>query len=514
MRGAIPGWLGLAGALAILAGCEDPIVTVVNPILQVTPERLDFGIVELTQEAQKPFTMKNLEQVAVDIESIEVVDDCGGCFLVLDPPAKVLAYDTVEVAVRFRAVRLEVATGTVTITSNDPKAPKHRVFLAGRGSDLRRPCIEVVPTRVDFGFVPAGGIAVSSFVVRSCGTNDLLVDRITIDPPEAPFRITTSTPAPGHPGRLPPGAQASVSLRAELPRTETGTITAKVIIETNVLEVQNVPERPGVVAVPLIALANLPPVAVPGEDQVIEPWSRVTLDGSASYDQDVPPDDPLRFRWIMVRQPGGSTAELERANTAQPSFWADLTGQYELELVVQDGLGLESEPKRVVVEALPDNAVRIELTWDHPDSDLDLHLVRESGMFCDCTTDVHYRDCGRTPNWFPTARGANPRLDVDDQTGFGPENINIDGDGPTRMIPPGRYAIGVHYFSSNGNISNWPTDVSNATVRVYLFGLLAGEFTQALNEHDYWTAATLNWPEQTLTPAVSLLTEQFCPAPL
>jgi hypothetical protein len=376
---------------------------------------------------------------------------------------------------------------------------------------MRKPCIEVEPEEVDFGFVPAGGIAIQSFVVRSCGTNDLLIDRVRIEPPTAPFRITTSTPTPQMPGRLAPGAQASVSLRATLPETQTGTVTAQVIIESNVLDVLNVPEEPGWVSVPLRALSNLPPLAIVGGDQTVEPWSRVTLDGSASHDQDDPPDDPLSFRWTIISSPDGSTTRLERASTPQPSFWVDLTGRYEIQLVVTDALGLESEPATVVVEALPTNAIRIELTWDHPDSDLDLHLIRAGGAFCDCATDCHYRDCGRTPNWFPASPGSNPSLDIDDRSGFGPENINIDGNGPARVVQNGTYTIAVHYYSSNDGISSWPTTISNATVRVYILGLLAAELTHPMTaDNDVWFAGEIHWPEKTVTENGTVQQAQTC----
>ena len=164
-----------------------------------------------------------------------------------------------------------------------------------------------------------------------------------------------------------------------------------------------------------------------------------------------------------------------------------------------------------IVEALPTNAVRIELIWDHPEADLDLHLVRAGGTFCDCANDVHYRDCGRRPDWFPVTPGANPRLDVDDRSGFGPENINIDGEGPERFIPDGRYAILVHYYSANAGVSTWPTKTAEATVRVYLYGLLAAELKQPLAlDGDLWTAGTLNWPERTITPSQSVLGAQTC----
>lgn len=503
--------LVLGALLALAAGCEDDLVVSVDPLLVVSPDHLDFGTVELGQDAREAITLRNLESVAAEISSVEVEDDCGGCFLPLSPPTRIGGYVTDELQVRFRAVRLEIATGTLTITSNDPKAPSHRVTLVGRGSDTRRPDIAVVPEQLDLGFVPAGGVAVASFVIRSTGTNDLLIDRIRIEPADAPFRVTTSTPTPERPGRLAPGAQASVALRATLPATATGTVTARVIIESNVLEEKNVPGQRGWVAVPLNAKANRPPIAVAGPDQTVEPWSRVTLDGSMSYDQDDPPDDPLTYQWTMVSRPGGSQAVLERARTPQPSFWADLTGTYELQLVVTDALGLESEPARLVVEALPTNAVRIELTWNHPDSDLDLHLIREGGTFCDCGSDVHYRDCGRAPNWFPATPGANPRLDIDDRSGFGPENINIDGHGPSRFIPEGAYQIAVHYYSSNSGVSSWPTQVSVATVRVFIFGLLAAELTQDLTEDgQLWLVGNLRWPERMVVPDGRIIEGAAC----
>lgn len=506
----------LAPALCLLlvgTACEEDIVTQIDPFLEVTPEHIDFGTVELGQQNVETVTIRNIESVRGEIRELSIEDDCDGCFLVVNPTDEVMGYETYELQVRFRAVRLQIATATLTIASDDPRAPVHEITMVGRGIDTRKPCIEVVPQAVDFGFVPSGGIAVRSFVVRSCGTNDLLIDRIRIAPEDAPFRVTTSTPSPAMPGVLPPGDQASVSLRAELPEATTGTITGSVIIETNVIEELNVSGETGWVEVPLTALGNLPPVAVPGEDQNVEPWSRVTLDGSMSYDQDDPPDEPLTYFWTMVSKPDGSTTVLERASTAMPSFWADLTGTYELQLVVTDSLGLESAPELVVVEALPTNAIRIELTWDHPDSDVDLHLLQEGGTFCDCATDTHYRDCGREPNWFPATPGANPRLDVDDRSGFGPENINVDGHGPSRFIPDGRYTIAAHYFASNSEVSTWPTSVSVVTIRVYVFGLLAGELSHELvSAGDLWIAGQIEWPSGQIIPDGSVVGGAICGA--
>jgi len=500
--------------LAATTACDDDTVGQLDPVIRVEPERLDFGTIELGQQAVKEVTVTNFEAVPAIIKSVKIEDDCDGCFLTINAPTEVPGLSILKFSIRFRSVRLKVATGTVTIQTDDPQLPSTKVFLIGRGSDTRRPDIEVAPTSVDFGFVPAGGIAVNSFSVRSTGDNDLLIDRISIEPADGPYRITTSTPTPEAPGRLAPGAQASVGVRAAFPDAETGTITATIVIETNVPFEKNVPGQKGVVHVPIQALSNRPPIAVCGMDITVEPWSRAMLDGSASYDQDVPPDNPLQYEWRLLTQPSGSTAQLERANTAQPSFWVDITGRYELELIVIDSLGLASQqPCLVAVEALPTNAVRIELTWDHPDSDLDLHLIQNMGSFCDCATDCHYRDCARRPNWFPANPGSNPRLDIDDRGGFGPETIDIDGEGADRFIPEGRYQIAVHYYASNEGISNWPTSRSMATLRVFIYGLLAAEFTHPLdNDGDVWLVGDLLWPSRTVEATGGIIPNQMCGA--
>lgn len=491
--------LSLAAAAVAGVACEDDTrFAARRPLLELRPEQVDFGTVELTQQVAEPLDLRNLEIVEADPVEVQVEDDCGGCFLVVDPPARMAPGELRSLWVRYRGLRLGTATGTVTVTVPST-GQREQAFLLGRAVDGRRPDIVVEPGLVDFGLVPAGGTALSRFSVRSVGGLDLIVDRMRLDPADAPFRITTSTPTPENPGVLPPGNVASFGLAAELPATKTGTRTAQLLIETNVLEEKNVPGAPGVVALPLYATGNLPPVAVVPDELVVEPFSRVPLDGSMSYDQDDPPDLPLSYRWTLLEAPGGSRAELVGTSTARPVFRPDLAGRYEVELVVSDALGLESEPARLAIDAYPDEAIRIELIWDHPDSDLDLHVIREGGTFCDCATSVHYRDCARNPDWFPMAPGANPSLDIDDRSGFGPENINFEGEGATKFVPPGVYTIAVHHFSNAAQVSSWPTTTSNATVRVYIYGFLAAETTRAMTEErELWEVGTLRWPTQEL----------------
>src|SRR5262245_27534328 len=168
--------LACAAACAFaLAACEDDQVAAVDPVLVCSPDKLDFGTVELGQDAVLEVNIKNLEKVKGTIQGVDLMDDCMGCFIAFDVPGEVAPYADANVSLRLRPTRIPAAGATATIRTDDPKAPTCKVTLTGNGSDMRKPCVQVEPASLDYGFVPAGGISVKSFVVKSCGTNDLLI---------------------------------------------------------------------------------------------------------------------------------------------------------------------------------------------------------------------------------------------------------------------------------------------------------------------------------------------------
>lgn len=93
------------------------------------------------------------------------------------------------------------------------------------------------------------------------------------------------------------------------------------------------------------AWANNVPVADAGDDQaIIEIGTLVQLDGSGSYDLD---GDPLAYEWTITK-PAGSIAELSNKYAVNPTFVADIHGDYVIELVVSD-IYSSSEPDSVTV---------------------------------------------------------------------------------------------------------------------------------------------------------------------
>jgi hypothetical protein len=96
-----------------------------------------------------------------------------------------------------------------------------------------------------------------------------------------------------------------------------------------------------------ISTENTAPVAKAGPGQTAGVGDTITLDGSGSSDLD---GDALTYQWSLS-VPAGSTAELSGATTVNPTFVADVDGDYMAELIVNDGK-IDSEPSIVQISTL------------------------------------------------------------------------------------------------------------------------------------------------------------------
>jgi RHS repeat-associated protein len=93
---------------------------------------------------------------------------------------------------------------------------------------------------------------------------------------------------------------------------------------------------------------NDPPLADAGQDRVITRDETLILDADGSTDVD---GNTLAYQWSFTSKPSGSSAVLSDAAAKTPSFLADLSGVYEVRLIVSDGT--LSREDSIVVEATP-----------------------------------------------------------------------------------------------------------------------------------------------------------------
>lgn len=182
------------------------------------------------------------------------------------------------------------------------------------------------------------------------------------------------------------------------------------------------------------------------------PLVEVEVPGDAVDDGEI-----VSWSWRLIDGPLGSAAGPPSPPNSQVTrFLPDIAGEYALELTVTDDDG-DSASCVSLVAAVVTEGLRVEMFWDSPRSDMDLHLLHPEATAWQGPLDCHYANCKdgeAVLPWFTPAREDDPILDLDDLSGFGPENINIDV--PAR----GTYRVGVHAFSGRGRV----------TVRVYCGG--------------------------------------------
>lgn len=141
-----------------------------------------------------------------------------------------------------------------------------------------------------------------------------------------------------------------VELTPDAPGPRFATLVARASVEGRVFETRVPLEGQG--------LQNACPVAVSSADVVTAaPLDVVALDGRRSFDPDGPDGRPVRFEWVVLDRPPGSTSQpMETVNPADPAigtgddpatptaeFFVDLPGIFLIELRVTDGEGQRSD---------------------------------------------------------------------------------------------------------------------------------------------------------------------------
>lgn len=479
----------LSWALALLllgaAQCDQESVVELDSAMRVSPDSIDFGLAAISQDSVAWIEIANPAALDLQVE-VSLAEDSDPAFRLPDPPQIVVAGKTLAFQVLFRPQLPNQVTGRVLLRSDSKQDPSAQVVLLGTGEDRGLPQLQVDPEIVDFGAVGMGEVERAVIHLRNVGVRDLVLDEVLLDSATAGAFVQATTAPVGFVLR----PDDAVDLQVIFAPPNLGEFTGVLRVRSND------PARPEV-PVLLSGAGHEAPIAVlrtldPNDD--LQPMDSVRLDASESFSPS-PDVEIVRYLWQLSVRPQGSTTLLRSADegaavsleTTSPrtDLLLDLAGRYEVLLDVIDARGLQSTVPAVLrLRAVPDEDLHVQLVWDHPTADLDLHYLRgRLGLF------DHDRDCyfsNRYPDWYVDDPDANPRLDVDDQGGFGPENVNV-------LRPhAGTISLQVHYWDSR--TSGDPS--CTAMLRLYVRGQLAGEFVhQFADDELMWDAVELQWPD-------------------
>ncbi len=241
------------------------------------------------------------------------------------------------------------------------------------------------------------------------------------------------------------------------------------------------------------------PVAVCGvtPNPVSPPFESATWIGDDSYDPDG--GSIIDYSWSLLAVPGGSTATLPVGTSANRyPFTPDMAGDYIGQLIVTNDAGLESEPCEVILNSTPAENLWVEMYWELPNDDMDLHLIAPGGTYNDYATDCFYANCTPSMEWIYDMdwgiagyEGDDPSLDLDDINNTGPENINI-------LDPQtdGIYKVIVHDYQGSTPDVYGPNEV---TVNIYLNGTLTWTDTRAISgDNSVNEFAAIDWSTGTV----------------
>jgi hypothetical protein len=185
------------------------------------------------------------------------------------------------------------------------------------------------------------------------------------------------------------------------------------------------------------------------------------------------------WAWRVVNVPPGARPD-EPVPSSEPRtvFTPDLAGEFTLRLTVVDDDGDTGECE-TLVRSISGDGLRVEVSWDTNGTDMDTHLLHpDAPAWFDSTLDCYYANTN--PSWSGAGVDDDPRLDIDDTDGFGPENINI------RRPAAGTYRVGVHAFRGFGRV----------TVRIYCGGSTTTPRQTfgpvAINDRSVWRVADVD----------------------
>ena len=174
-----------------------------NPVINVTPNTIDFGTVNVSQAATRNVTITNAGGVALVITAIG--DPSGPYSITNKPtlPVTIQPGQSIQLTVRFAPTAATIFLNSFTISSNDLTQPVALVTLIGQGAGVPVPDIQVSKLLIDFPSGPGS----TTVEISNTGNADLSI--VNILRPNAPFSISG---APSTPLTLKQGESITITV--------------------------------------------------------------------------------------------------------------------------------------------------------------------------------------------------------------------------------------------------------------------------------------------------------------
>jgi ASPM-SPD-2-Hydin domain-containing protein/HYDIN/CFA65/VesB family protein/flagellar associated PapD-like protein len=188
----------------------------IKPGFELRPASLDFGSLPLGTVGHQSFSVKNIGNVPLEVNTV-VVDSGTSAEFSPHPAAmlpKMLAMnEELVVVVDFQGMSGGSHTGRIRVETNaydDPMTASNESigFVAVQANSIG-PNISAVPRSIDFGNIAVGTRATRNLVLQNAGNSALAISSIQLDTPTAELTIAN---LPSFPATLQPAASIQLSL--------------------------------------------------------------------------------------------------------------------------------------------------------------------------------------------------------------------------------------------------------------------------------------------------------------
>ena len=223
-------------------------------------------------------------------------------------------------------------------------APALELHLMGRG--LRR-CLAVDRDGLNFSTIGEPEL----LLVSNCGDGPLTGLAVSLDPADAPFEIEASLPP-----ALEPGAHWPVRVRylGHAGPEQTSQAGASLILTAHDLDPAQVPLYAMECADPVMSISSQ-------EGQMVTPETLLHLSA------EVESGSALSWEWQVQQPPGSRSMFIPSSSFPNPTFLANVAGEYHFSLRAWDGEGSPcASPAVLTVLVVPVEAIFVELTWHTP----------------------------------------------------------------------------------------------------------------------------------------------------
>lgn len=458
-----------------------------GPTIRVTPEELHFGGIAIGTSRTRGFVITNDGYEELIVSDIAEGPALTGDFSAAPRTLVVPSGTATVVRATFAPSTEGPIVSSLVVHSNDATNPALSILADGAGVRLP-PCVYTLSrARIQHGSVFVGATSTAAATITNTGPDLCLINDIEL--------VNTSTTPTGH--TLVNGPETGILLAPGDSKTIAVSFTPRAVgAETADISFYISDPRQPIVTIPIggvgaaITSVSCPPnqTVAAGNPVVLSALGMVIGRNIAGY------------QWTVVSGPMGGVGtpgqwNPDPPNAATVNFLPYIVGVYVLQATVLDDQGGSAVCQtQITAEG---HGLRVTMTWSAT-GDIDLHLHRPQSMTpwfgAGGGDDCYYAN--RTPIWdamsMPSA-GANPELDFDNTSGFGPENTTVD-----LPILGVDYTIGVHNFSgpgANGNLVTIQIFCGQGLVPIatYVSQPMTGTSSGQCQDNTFWTVASVNF---------------------